>query len=41
VAFLAHVGGFVFGLAVLWMLTKIRGKGSTPSGGQRVYKMQW
>ncbi len=41
VAFFAHVGGFVFGLAVLWVLVKVRGKGSTPSGGQRVYKMQW
>ena len=41
VAFLAHVGGFAFGLAVLWVWVKIRGKGSTPGGGQRVYKMQW
>jgi membrane associated rhomboid family serine protease len=41
VAFFAHVGGFIFGLVVLWLLVKVRGKGSTPGGGQRVYKMQW
>jgi membrane associated rhomboid family serine protease len=41
IAFLAHVGGFVFGWALLKMLIKIRGRGVTPSGGQRVYRVHW
>ena len=36
VAYLAHIGGFV-----LKLLVKIKGTGSGPSGGQRVYRMQW
>ena len=39
VAWLAHVGGFIFGAAVLWVVVKI--KGGRPYGGQRVYRMQW
>lgn len=41
VAWMAHVGGFVFGWLVLRILVRIKGRGSTPSGGQRVYRMQW
>ena len=41
VAWLAHVGGFLFGWLVLKAMIKITGRGSTPSGGQRVYRMQW
>ena len=43
VAYLAHVGGFVFGWIVLKLLVKItgRGGGASGSGGQRVYRMQW
>jgi membrane associated rhomboid family serine protease len=41
VAYLAHVGGFVFGFVALWLIVKIRGKGSTPDGGQRVYRVHW
>ncbi len=40
VAWLAHVGGFVFGWVVLKVLVKARG-GTAGSGGQRIYKMQW
>lgn len=39
VAWLAHVGGFLFGLILLWILVKIRG--TNPPGRQRVYKVQW
>jgi membrane associated rhomboid family serine protease len=41
VAWMAHVGGFVFGWLILKLMIKITGRGSTPSGGQRVYRMQW
>ncbi len=46
VAWMAHVGGFVFGYAVLWILLKIRGKGNIGGGRssgdrQQVYRMQW
>ena len=41
VAFLAHVGGFVFGWAVIKIIYKIRGPGDRPSTGQRVYRIQW
>jgi membrane associated rhomboid family serine protease len=40
-AWLAHVGGFVFGWVLLRLLVRFRGKGTTPGGGQRVYKVQW
>ncbi len=41
VAWLAHVGGFVFGWALLKAVIRFRGGGTTPRGGQRVYKIQW
>ncbi|MCD6248710.1 MAG: rhomboid family intramembrane serine protease [candidate division Zixibacteria bacterium] len=42
VAFLAHVGGFILGWALLKLLIRIKGgRGSTPSGGQRVYRIHW
>ncbi|RKX27025.1 MAG: rhomboid family intramembrane serine protease [Candidatus Zixiibacteriota bacterium] len=41
VAWMAHVGGFVFGYVLLKILLKFRGKGTTPSGGQRVYRVNW
>jgi membrane associated rhomboid family serine protease len=41
VAWMAHVGGFVFGLGIMWLIVKIKGRGVTPSGGQRVYRMNW
>ena len=41
VAWMAHVGGIVFGWAVLKLLLKIRGRGATPSKRQRVYRMNW
>jgi membrane associated rhomboid family serine protease len=41
VAWLAHVGGFVFGYIVLRIVISIWGRG-TPSGDrQRVYKVNW
>ena len=40
VAWMAHVGGFIFGWLVLKLLVKFKGPGAT-SGGQRVYRMQW
>jgi len=41
VAWLAHVGGFIFGWGLLKILLKFRGKGKTPRGGQRTYRVQW
>jgi len=41
VAYMAHVGGFLFGWLLLRLLVKIRGRGLTPSGGRRVYRMDW
>ena len=41
VAFLAHVGGFGFGYLLLRFLLRIRGRGRTPSGSQRVYRVHW
>jgi membrane associated rhomboid family serine protease len=40
-AWLAHVGGFLFGWGFLKLLLKIRSRGTGPSGGQQVYRMQW
>ncbi len=42
VAWLAHVGGFVFGYLLLRVLLRIRGR-RPPGGmqGQQVYRMQW
>ena len=42
VAWLAHVGGFVFGFLILKAIVKFRGRGNVSSGDrQRVYRMQW
>ena len=41
VAWLAHIGGFIFGWLVVKLYVKIRGQGITPSGGQRVYTVRW
>ncbi len=43
VAYLAHVGGFVFGWVVLKLIVKItgRGGGSVQGDRQRVYRMNW
>ncbi len=41
VAYLAHVGGFIFGWVLLKILLKFRGRGQTPDGDQRVYRMHW
>jgi len=41
VAWAAHVGGFGFGYLVMKLLLGITGRGVTPSGGQRVYRMDW
>lgn len=41
VAWMAHVGGFAFGYVVMRIIVKIKGRGTTPRGGQRVYRMNW
>ncbi len=43
VAYLAHVGGFIFGWLILKLIVKItgRGGGSSRGNGQRVYRMNW
>ncbi len=42
VAYLAHVGGFIFGWLLLKLIVKITGKGGGSSrNGQRVYRMNW
>jgi len=41
VAWMAHVGGFVFGWIFLKLATLIFGKQGQSSGGQRIYKMDW
>jgi len=41
VAWMAHVGGFVFGWLILKAMVKITGRGGPTSGGQRVYRMNW
>ena len=42
VAYLAHVGGFIFGWALLRLIVKITGRGGgSTKNGQRVYRMQW
>jgi len=41
VAWLAHVGGFVFGYVLLRLLIKIRRRGWPPSAEQRVYRVHW
>lgn len=39
-AWMAHVGGFVFGYAVMRLLVRRRG-GAPPTRAQRIYKMDW
>jgi len=41
VAFLAHVGGFVFGYLLLRLLLAVHGRGRGPTDGQRIYRVQW
>jgi len=41
VAFLAHVGGFIFGNLLLRAMLKFKGRGAGPSDGQRVYRVHW
>ena len=41
VAWMAHIGGFIFGFIILKLMVKITGRGATPSGRQRVYRMNW
>jgi membrane associated rhomboid family serine protease len=42
VAWLAHVGGFVFGFLMLKAIVKFRGGGNVSSDDrQRIYRMQW
>ncbi len=41
VAWMAHVGGFMFGYVVMKLVVRVSGRGATPSGGQRTYRMSW
>ena len=41
VAWMAHVGGFVFGYVVMRILVRRRGPGLTAARGQRVYRVRW
>lgn len=42
VAWLAHVGGFVFGYLLLKAIVKVRGGGNISTGDtQRIYRMHW
>jgi membrane associated rhomboid family serine protease len=41
VAWMAHVGGFVFGWAVLRMLTRGRRRRGSVTDGQRIYRVYW
>lgn len=41
VAWLAHVGGFIFGWGIFKAVLKITGRGTTLSGGQRIYRVKW
>lgn len=42
VAFMAHVGGFVFGYLLLRILLKVRGRRRIGSAGDsRIYRVQW
>ena len=41
VAWLAHVGGFIFGWGIFKVVLKITGRGRTLSGGQRIYRVKW
>ncbi len=41
VAWMAHVGGFIFGWGLLKILIKFRGRGPTATDGQRIYRVTW
>lgn len=41
VAFMAHVGGFIFGYLLLRTLLQFKGRGGGPTGEQRVYRVHW
>ncbi len=41
VAYMAHVGGFVFGYGLLRAITKIRGNRPFTSGRNRAYRVYW
>ena len=42
IAWMAHVGGFLFGFVLLKFLTKLYGRrGPRRSSGQRIYRMDW
>ncbi len=41
IAFLAHVGGFVFGYIIFRIIVSIWGRQTPPGDRQRVYKMNW
>ncbi|MFC1475045.1 rhomboid family intramembrane serine protease [Candidatus Zixiibacteriota bacterium] len=41
VAWMAHIGGFVFGYLILRILVKFKGRGSTSKGNQRIYRVKW
>ena len=41
IAWLAHVGGFVFGWVLLKIIFRFRGHGTTPRGNQRAYRIHW
>jgi membrane associated rhomboid family serine protease len=38
VAWLAHIGGFMFGAIVLWLLIRFKGR---PDRGNQIYRVQW
>ncbi|RME27334.1 MAG: rhomboid family intramembrane serine protease [Candidatus Zixiibacteriota bacterium] len=41
VAYMAHVGGFIFGWALLKLLVKIRGRGMMGGDGPQTYRITW
>lgn len=41
VAWMAHVGGFVFGYLLLWLWLRVFGRRQGPRDRQQVYRMQW
>ncbi|MBU8932865.1 MAG: rhomboid family intramembrane serine protease [candidate division Zixibacteria bacterium] len=41
VAYLAHVGGFLFGLILLWLLTRGKRRVRSVTKGRRSYRVRW
>ena len=41
VAWMAHVGGFIFGYVVMKLVVRISGRGGTPSGRHQNYRVSW